>query len=125
MLLCVMANFPLRMIGKPVDAAGGADSSFIDKMKARKKKVVVFYGSQTGTAEEFAARLAKDATRQGLPAMTFDPEDCSDWVSYGTPVCLSVCLSVCMYVCTCMCVCIYLYVHVQTVYSLICTQFIY
>lgn len=43
------------------------------------KKVVVFYGSQTGTAEEFASRLAKDATRHGLPAMTFDPEDCTDW----------------------------------------------
>ena len=44
------------------------------------KKVVVFYGSQTGTAEEFASRLAKDATRHGLPAMTFDPEDCTDWM---------------------------------------------
>ena len=43
------------------------------------KKVVVFYGSQTGTAEEFASRLAKEATRHGLPAMTFDPEDCTDW----------------------------------------------
>ena len=46
---------------------------------AQNKKVVVFYGSQTGTAEEFASRLAKDATRHGLPAMTFDPEDCTDW----------------------------------------------
>jgi len=43
------------------------------------KKVVIFYGSQTGTAEEFASRLAKDGTRHGLPSMTFDPEDCSDW----------------------------------------------
>ena len=39
----------------------------------------MFYGSQTGTAEEFASRLAKDATRHGLPGMTFDPEDCTDW----------------------------------------------
>ena len=40
----------------------------------------MFYGSQTGTAEEFASRLAKDARRHGLPAMTFDPEECTDWV---------------------------------------------
>lgn len=55
---------------------------FVDRMKSRKKKVVIFYGSQTGTAEEFATRLAKDAARMGMPAMTFDPEDCSDWVSH-------------------------------------------
>ena len=41
--------------------------------------MVVFYGSQTGTAEEFANRLAKEATRYGLPAMTFDPEEVGDW----------------------------------------------
>jgi len=50
------------------------------------KKVVVFYGSQTGTAEEFAARLAKEANRHGLPAMTFDPEECTDWVSLSSHV---------------------------------------
>ncbi len=50
----------------------------------------MFYGSQTGTAEEYAARLAKEATRHGLPGMTYDPEECSDWV--------------------CVCVCVYVYV---------------
>ena len=45
------------------------------------KKVVVFYGSQTGTGEGFAGRLAKDARRFGLPSMVYDPEDCTDWVS--------------------------------------------
>ena len=43
--------------------------------------MVVFYGSQTGTAEEFANRLAKDARRHGMPALAFDPEECTDWVS--------------------------------------------
>lgn len=38
--------------------------------------MVVFYGSQTGTAEEFAGRLAKDASRYGLKAIVADPEEC-------------------------------------------------
>ena len=38
--------------------------------------MVVFYGSQTGTAEEFAGRLAKDASRYGLKGMPADPEEC-------------------------------------------------
>ena len=42
---------------------------------------MVFYGSQTGTGEGFAGRLAKDARRFGMPSMIYDPEDCSDWVS--------------------------------------------
>lgn len=38
--------------------------------------MVVFYGSQTGTAEEFSARLAKEASRYGMKAMVADPEEC-------------------------------------------------
>ena len=38
--------------------------------------MVVFYGSQTGTAEEFATRLAKDASRYGMKGMVADPEEC-------------------------------------------------
>ena len=40
------------------------------------RNVVVFYGSQTGTSEEFAGRLAKDATRFGMKGMVADPEEC-------------------------------------------------
>lgn len=36
---------------------------------------MVFYGSQTGTAEEFANRLAKDAQRYGMKGMAADPEE--------------------------------------------------
>ena len=42
------------------------DSSFISKMKKSNSQVVVFYGSQTGTAEEFSGRIAKEATKYGL-----------------------------------------------------------
>lgn len=52
------------------------DPSFVSKMKHGHKNVVVFYGSQTGTAEEFAGRLAKDAARYGMKAMIADPEEC-------------------------------------------------
>jgi len=37
--------------------------------------VVIFYGSQTGTAEEFAGRLAKDCNRYGMKGMAADPEE--------------------------------------------------
>jgi sulfite reductase alpha subunit-like flavoprotein len=39
------------------------------------KSIAIFYGSQTGTAEEFAGRLAKDAQRYGLKSAVFDPEE--------------------------------------------------
>ena len=35
--------------------------------------MVVFYGSQTGTAEEFASRLCKEARHYGIAAMSADP----------------------------------------------------
>lgn len=36
---------------------------------------MVFFGSQTGTAEEFAGRLAKDCNRYGMKGMAADPEE--------------------------------------------------
>ncbi|XP_006822355.1 NADPH--cytochrome P450 reductase-like [Saccoglossus kowalevskii] len=52
------------------------DPSFINKMRNSGKNMIVFYGSQTGTAEEFAGRLAKDAQRYGMKALVADPEEC-------------------------------------------------
>uniref|UniRef100_A0A8C9QZX8 NADPH--cytochrome P450 reductase n=1 Tax=Scleropages formosus TaxID=113540 RepID=A0A8C9QZX8_SCLFO len=51
------------------------ETSFIEKMKKTNKNIVVFYGSQTGTAEEFSNRLSKDARRYGMKGMAADPEE--------------------------------------------------
>lgn len=51
------------------------ESSFVEKMKKTGKNIVVFYGSQTGTGEEFANRLSKDAHRYGMRGMSADPEE--------------------------------------------------
>lgn len=63
-----------------LNANGGAKSSgsrsIIDKMEESGKNCVLFYGSQTGTAEDYAQRLAKEgASRFGLKTMTADLED--------------------------------------------------
>lgn len=38
--------------------------------------MVIFYGTQTGTAEEFAIRLAKESNRLNMKALVADPEEC-------------------------------------------------
>jgi len=40
------------------------------------KRLAIFYGSQTGTAEEYAIRIAKEAkSRYGLASLVCDPEE--------------------------------------------------
>ena len=57
-------------------SSSGGGSGFISKMRNSKRRMVVFYGSQTGTAEEFAGRLAKEGARYGLKGLVADPEEC-------------------------------------------------
>ncbi|KAF9534516.1 hypothetical protein CPB83DRAFT_756475 [Crepidotus variabilis] len=65
----------------PVPSTKAANGSgnprdFIAKMKEGKKRLVIFYGSQTGTAEEYAIRLAKEAKQKfGLTSLVCDPEE--------------------------------------------------
>jgi NADPH-ferrihemoprotein reductase len=57
------------------------EGSFVDRMIHSEKTMIVFYGSQTGTAEDFAQRIAKQAKRYGISATVCDPEEC-DMVCY-------------------------------------------
>ncbi|TQS35340.1 hypothetical protein Golomagni_04242 [Golovinomyces magnicellulatus] len=54
------------------------DRDIVRKMASSGKNCVVFYGSQTGTAEDYASRLAKEGKgRFGLETMVADLEDYS------------------------------------------------
>ena len=57
-------------------AAKKGSRNIIEKMEESGKNCVIFYGSQTGTAEDYASRLAKEGSaRFGLKTMTCDLED--------------------------------------------------
>lgn len=57
-------------------AKSGATRNIVQKMEESGKNCVVFYGSQTGTAEDYASRLAKEgSSRFGLKTMTADLEE--------------------------------------------------
>jgi NADPH-ferrihemoprotein reductase len=54
----------------------GKTRNIIEKMEQSDKNTVIFYGSQTGTAEDYASRLAKEGSaRFGLKSMIADLED--------------------------------------------------
>jgi NADPH-ferrihemoprotein reductase len=54
----------------------GKSRNILEKMEESGKNCVVFYGSQTGTAEDYASRLAKEgSSRFGLKTMTADLEE--------------------------------------------------
>ena len=59
------------------------DTNFVEKMKRTGKNIVFFYGSQTGTAEEFATRLAKSAQKYGMKGIAYDTENVEDWDILG------------------------------------------
>ncbi|XP_067639109.1 NADPH--cytochrome P450 reductase isoform X2 [Eurosta solidaginis] len=59
-----------------VSTATASENSFIKKLKTSGRSLVVFYGSQTGTGEEFAGRLAKEGIRYRMKGMVADPEEC-------------------------------------------------
>lgn len=55
---------------------GGKTRNIVEKLEESDKNCVIFYGSQTGTAEDYASRLAKEGkSRYGLQAMVADLEE--------------------------------------------------
>jgi NADPH-ferrihemoprotein reductase len=52
------------------------DRSIVEKMRSSNKNCVIFFGSQTGSAEDYASRLAKEGTaRFSLRTIVADLED--------------------------------------------------
>ncbi|KAJ5982971.1 hypothetical protein N7481_005070 [Penicillium waksmanii] len=57
-------------------AKSGKTRDIVEKMDETGKNCVIFYGSQTGTAEDYASRLAKEGSQRfGLKTMVADIED--------------------------------------------------
>ena len=57
-------------------AKAGKTRNIMEKLDETNKNCVIFYGSQTGTAEDYASRLAKEgSSRFGLKTMVADLED--------------------------------------------------
>lgn len=74
-----VAQYVIQPTVVPTGANGGSSGGpkgFMDKMRKSNRRMVVFYGSQTGTAEEFASRLAKEGTKFGMRGVVADPEEC-------------------------------------------------
>ncbi|KAL2869227.1 NADPH--hemoprotein reductase cprA [Aspergillus lucknowensis] len=73
-----VAKDPYASSGPALNGAARAGKSrnIIEKMEETGKNCVIFYGSQTGTAEDYASRLAKEGSQRfGLKTMVADLEE--------------------------------------------------
>ncbi|OXV05818.1 hypothetical protein Egran_06414 [Elaphomyces granulatus] len=62
--------------GATSDAKNGKTRDILKKLDETGKNCVIFYGSQTGTAEDYASRLAKEGSQRfGLKTMVADLEE--------------------------------------------------
>lgn len=51
------------------------DSDFVGKLKQMGAQIAIFYGSQTGTAEDFSLRIAREAKRYSIVPFVADIQD--------------------------------------------------
>lgn len=73
-----VAKDPYASSGSAMNGAAKAGKSrdIVEKMDETGKNCVIFYGSQTGTAEDYASRLAKEGSQRfGLKTMVADLEE--------------------------------------------------
>lgn len=65
-----------KVAGRPT-AEEDDEDSWTYKLKHQNKRTAVFFGSQTGTAQEYALKWAKEArSKFGLSSLVLDPELC-------------------------------------------------
>ena len=50
--------------------------NFVERMINNDRTMVIFYGSQTGTGEEFAFRISQNARRYGIKSLVLNPDEC-------------------------------------------------
>jgi NADPH-ferrihemoprotein reductase len=80
-LFVVIRSSPFRSKSEITEDAEHAsadydDRNIVDQMKANGKNVIIFYGSQTGTAEAYSSKFAKEiSSRFGLKAMAADLDE--------------------------------------------------
>nr|AUX13058.1 NADPH-cytochrome P450 reductase [Apolygus lucorum] len=68
-------SFTIQPMAMSSSVPQNTENSFIKKLKGSGRSLIVFYGSQTGTGEEFAGRIAKEGIRYQLKGMVADPEE--------------------------------------------------
>jgi NADPH-ferrihemoprotein reductase len=66
----LQSNLQKTKTKKPVNKR-----NFVERMNDSDRTMVIYYGSQTGTAEEFAFRISQNARRYGIKSLVLNPED--------------------------------------------------
>eukprot|EP00158_Paraphelidium_tribonemae_P006897 Partr_v1_DN28020_c1_g1_i1_m57092 putative This enzyme is required for electron transfer from NADP to cytochrome P450 (By similarity) len=61
--------------GAEMPMTSSSSRGFVDLMKRKQSQFIIFYGSQTGTAEDYASRMVKEAAQYGIRAVLADLMD--------------------------------------------------